>query len=107
MLERLNNKDVSAGYKSHVLACKDLSSLPWWLNQWVYYLVSLCLLTVPYRYAFAKMCYEVPSYNYIKRMYSHASTPIYCPVPVLTSCAVAMPVAAVSSSSRRTLGTWR
>jgi hypothetical protein len=48
------------GFTSNVLACKDAGAVPTWLNQWFFYLASLCCLTVPYRIAFAKLCWEVP-----------------------------------------------
>ena len=48
------------GFESNILACKDADSLPAWLNQWCFYLASLCCLTVPYRMAFAKLCWDVP-----------------------------------------------
>ena len=76
-------------FEGHVLACKDASSVPGWLNQGcaisppqphhhhhsrcrhltllafrsMFYLASLCCLTVPYRIAFAKLCWEVPCVN--------------------------------------------
>eukprot|EP01046_Picozoa_sp_COSAG06_P000813 COSAG06_NODE_23_length_33072_cov_44.622327_31_plen_407_part_00 len=51
------------GFQRHVLACKDSRALPWWLSKWAYYLCSLFCLTVPYRLAFAKMCWEIPEYR--------------------------------------------
>jgi hypothetical protein len=72
------------GSREYVLACKDPSDIPLWLNQWMYYLASLFCLTVPYRIAFAQMCYEVPEYRYIKRFYSKHRQLVPCPVPVLS-----------------------
>lgn len=72
------------GLREYVLACKDTSVVPAWLSQWAFYLASLFCLTVPYRIAFAQLCYEVPEYRYIKRFYSKPRQLVYCPVPVLT-----------------------
>jgi hypothetical protein len=49
-----------SGFKPTVLAYKDANALPAWLNLWCFYLASVCCLTVPYRMAFAKRCWDVP-----------------------------------------------
>eukprot|EP01043_Picozoa_sp_COSAG02_P016230 COSAG02_NODE_710_length_18178_cov_14.361524_4_plen_393_part_00 len=72
------------GLREYVLACKDPSNVPAWLNQWTFYLASLFCLTVPYRIAFAQICCEVPEYRYIKRFYSKHRQLVSCPVPVVT-----------------------
>ena len=68
------------GFESHVLACKNEAAVPGWLNQGAFYLASLFCLTIPFRFAFSKLCWEVPKYGYIKRFYSHPIAPVYCPV---------------------------
>jgi hypothetical protein len=45
------------GYRSHVLACKQVGTIPWWIGQCYYYLASILCCSVPYHL----LCYHDPN----------------------------------------------
>eukprot|EP01047_Picozoa_sp_COSAG01_P033073 COSAG01_NODE_2419_length_7731_cov_34.853138_1_plen_396_part_10 len=45
------------GYRSHVLACKQVETIPWWIGQCYYYLASILCCSVPYHL----LCYHDPN----------------------------------------------
>eukprot|EP01046_Picozoa_sp_COSAG06_P021062 COSAG06_NODE_1565_length_9086_cov_34.853566_10_plen_486_part_00 len=70
------------GFEDFVLACKDKDDVPRWLSSAGYWLCTLLCCTIPFRIMFAKVCWEIPNYRYIKCFYNRRMEPISTPASI-------------------------
>ena len=61
-----------------MLACDNTDAKPWWLAESVFWLSTLLCCGACFRMMFENISYEVPKYEYVKRLYSQPCEARFC-----------------------------